>query len=156
MSQTLSAEAASKFVDMVDRAPLDSQRLHAVVEEVFQAAGCRVFSEFVGAADTPVGRADLIVWHESLDVERGAPIVVEVQARTDAVGALIPRLRRTKHAAGVRTLLALTSGDQRTHVEVDEELGGWIIQAALRSFVTALIDRSLNDTLILLLDERAD
>lgn len=114
---------------------------------MFSAAGCRVYSEHDGARDTPVGIADLVVWHESLDSERGAPVVVEVLARTSATGALIPRLRRTKQLTGVRTLLALTTGTHAPYVERDEG-GGWIVQATFRDVLDLLVDHDLNGALV--------
>ena len=153
MHQTLSVETAAEIQEKVRLHPLDGRQLHRLIVDMFELAGCRVFSEEQGSPTTPTQTADLIVWHDSLDAKRGAPIVVEVQARVDAVGALIPRLRRTKQAVGVRTLLALTSGTQRVHVETDA-IGGWIVQVSLAQFVSLLVDHDLNGALIELVEGR--
>ena len=153
MAQTLTTQAAATIREEVGRNPLDGEQLHRLIVSMFELVGCQVFSEQHGSPRTPARVADLIVWHDSLDVERGAPIVVEVQARTDAVGALLPRLRRTKQAVGVRTLLALTSAQQKAHVETDA-VGGWIVQVGLAQFVPLLVDHNLNGALIELIEGR--
>jgi hypothetical protein len=153
MAETLTSQTAAAIQEQVRGNPLDARQVHALVVRMFELAGCRIFSERHGSPRTPVDVADLIVWHDSLDVDRGAPIVVEVQARADVVGALIPRLRRTKQAVGVRTLLALTSAEQKVHVEPDV-VGGWIVQVGLAQFVSLLVDNDLNGALIELIEGR--
>lgn len=97
--------------------------------------------------------ADLVVWHDSLDADRGAPIVVEILARTHATGAMLPRLRRTKHATGVRTLIALSSGDGRTHVDSDAD--GAVVQLTFSKLLELLTQMDLNEALKLLTTDAA-
>lgn len=134
---------AESFLAEVDAQPLNASRLHDVARRVFRAAGCRVISEYRGANDTPVAIPDLVVWHDSLDFAHGSPIVVEVLARTDATGAMLPRLRATRRASGARTMLALSSGGHAPRVDTDTD-GSLIIETSFKSLVEQLRVNDLN------------
>jgi hypothetical protein len=146
VAHRITLSQARQYQNEVDTYRLNSGQLHDVASRIFRDAGCRVFSEYHGANTTPVAISDLVVWHDSLDAQRGAPIVVEILARTDVTGALIPRLRRTRQAAGVRTLLALSSGRDRTHVVVEGD-GGVIVQATFKALLDLLVSQDLNEAL---------
>ena len=148
MPSVLSSSQAKEFRSAVDSRPLASEQLHTIASAIFRSVGCRVFSEQHGAGSTPTSVADLVVWHDSLDADRGAPIVVEILARTHATGAMLPRLRRTKHATGVRTLIALSSGGGETHVDRDED--GVVVQVTFGKLLDLLTQMDLNEALKLL------
>jgi hypothetical protein len=151
MAASITSKQAQGFLEEVDRHKLNARELHEIARRLLTRAGCRVVSEYRGAGDTPVAIPDLVVWHDSLDETRGSPVVVDVLARTQAAGAMLPRLRQTLHASGARTMLAISSGAFEPRVNRDEE-GRHLVELSFAALIGELQKADLNTVLKSLMD----
>jgi hypothetical protein len=80
-----------------------------VIDDLFRATGARTINALVlgqRVTDSP----DLAVWHDDLVATLGAPLPVEILARSSSWPMIRQRLERTLSMSGGRTLLGLYLG----------------------------------------------